>query len=180
MRAVSVFKMDSDQNGWAGVWSGEAPDALASPELYDGIRVKRLVAYAIDLIIIAVLLTVMWVIGIFFVAVTFGLLTPVLTLATALVPIAYHTALIGGPANATVGMRVMDLRVVAWNGNRPGYAQAALQTVLFYVSLTIATFLVLAISFFNPRGRCLHDLLAGTVTVNDLHLRRLATPERNT
>lgn len=176
MRAVSVPTADNNQNGWTRAWPDEAPDPLEAPELYDGIRVKRLVAYGIDLIIIAALLGLMWVIGIFFVAVTFGLLMPVLTVATALLPIAYHTALIGGPANATVGMRVMDLRVVAWNGHRPGYAQAALQTVLFYASITLATFLVLAVSFFNPRGRCLHDLLAGTVTVNDLYLRRLAAP----
>jgi uncharacterized RDD family membrane protein YckC len=175
MRAVSVSKMDNDGDGRTGAWSGEAPDALALPELYEGIRVKRMVAYAIDLIIVAVLLTALWFIGIFFVAISFGLLTPLLVLASALFPIAYHTALIGGPANATVGMRVMELRVVAWNGNRPGYAQAALQTVLFYLSVTMATFLVLAISLFNPRGRCLHDLLAGTVTVNDLPRRRLET-----
>ncbi len=177
MRAVSVTK-DDDQYGWGRAWSGEAPDALASPGLYDGIRVKRLAAYAIDFVIIAVLVTVLWVIGIFFVAVTFGLLAPVLTLATALVPLAYHTALVGGPANATVGMQVMNLRVVAWNGNRPGYAQAALQTALFYVSMAISILLVLAVPLFNPRGRCLHDYLAGTVTVNDLHLRRLAAPRR--
>jgi uncharacterized RDD family membrane protein YckC len=67
----------------------------------------------------------------------------------------------------------MDLRVVAWNGHRPGYAQAALQTVLFIASAAITNFLILGVSFFNPRGRCLHDLLAGTVTVNDPHLRRL-------
>ena len=175
MRAVSVSKAD-DPYEWPGAWPGGAPDALASPELYDGIRVKRSLAYVIDLIVIAVLLTLMWVVGSIFVAVTFGLLAPILIVATALLPIAYHTVLIGGPANATVGMRVMDLRVVAWNGNRAGYAQAALQTILFYVSLTIATFLILAISFFNRRGRCLHDLLAGTVTVNDLHLRRLRAP----
>ncbi len=178
MRAVSVAKTDDNDRGWQRAWSDEAPDALAAPELYDGIRVKRLAAYAIDLLIIAGLLVVIWVIGLFFVTITFGLLAPVLAVATAALPIAYHTVLIGGSANATVGMRVMDLRVVAWNGNRPGYAQAALQTLLFYVSLTIATFLVLAISFFNPRGRCLHDLLAGTVTVNDLHLRRLQAPGR--
>jgi uncharacterized RDD family membrane protein YckC len=180
VRAISNPKTANDQNEWARVWSDEAPDALDAPELYDGIRVKRLVAYAIDLLIIAGLLAVMWIVGMFFVAVTFGLLFPVMTVATALLPFAYHTALIGGPSNATVGMRVMDLRVVAWNGDRPGYAQAALQTVLFYASLAIATFLVLALSFFNPRGRCLHDLLAGTVTVNDLHLRRLAASRHNT
>ncbi len=171
MRAVTVTK---DNSGQRQAWSQAAPDPLEAPELYDGIRMKRLVAYAIDLIIISILLAGVWVVGMAFSVITLGLLYPVLAMALFILPFAYHTLLIGGASNATVGMRIMDLRVVAWNGNRPGYAQAALQTLLFYGSLTFATLLVLAVSFFNPRGRCLHDLLAGTVTVNDLHLRRLA------
>ncbi len=175
MRAV-LSPNDEIHHGRTRFWADTAPDPLAAPELYDGIRIKRLVAYAIDLIIIAVLLVAFWVVGSFFALITLGLLYPVLALAAFILPFAYHTLLIGGGANATVGMRIMDLRVVAWNGHRPGFAQAALQTFLFYASLAFATFLVLGISFFNSRGRCLHDLLAGTVTVNDLHLRRLQSP----
>lgn len=176
MRAVSMPK-DNSYQGRARAWADAAPDPLEAPELYDGIRVKRLVAYAIDLIIIAVLLVALWVVGSIFALITLGLLYPVLAVAAFILPFAYHTLLIGGGSNATVGMRIMDLRVVAWNGHRPGYAQAALQTFLFYASLAMATFLVLAFSFFNPRGRCLHDFVAGTVTVNDLHLRHLRAPE---
>ena len=175
MRAVSTTK-DDDYHSRPRAWPEAAPDPSEAPELYDGIRFKRLIAYAIDLIIITLLMVGLWVVGSFFAIITLGLLYPVLAAAAFVLPFAYHTLLIGGAANATVGMRMMDLRVVAWNGHSPSYAQAAMQTFLFYASLAFATFLVLAISLFNARGRCLHDLLAGTVTVNDLHLRRLRTP----
>jgi len=75
-----------------------------------------------------------------------------------------------------VGMRIMDLRVVAWNGHRPGYPQATFQILSFFGSISIATPLVPALSFFNARSRCLHDFLAGTVTINDLHLDQLQAP----
>lgn len=176
MRAISVPKLDGNRDNETKAWPNEAPDPLDAPELYDGIRVKRLIAYLIDISIIVCLWLALWVFGSVFALITLGLLFPVLSLAAFLLPFAYHTLLIGGASNATVGMRGMDLRVVAWNGHRPGYAQAALQTVLFIASAAITNFLILGVSFFNPRGRCLHDLLAGTVTVNDLHLRRLGAP----
>jgi len=175
VRAVSIPK-DNDDQGRTRAWDHEAPDPLEAPELYDGIRIKRLMAYIIDLVIISLLMIALWVVGSFFAVITLGLLYPVLVMAAFVLPFAYHTLLIGGASNATVGMRMMDLRVVAWNGHRPGYPQAALQVLLFFGSISFATPLVLALSFFNARGRCLHDLFAGTVTVNDLHLRRLKAP----
>jgi uncharacterized RDD family membrane protein YckC len=177
VRAVLSPK-DSDYHSQARAWAHEAPDPLEAPELYDGIRVKRLIAYGIDFIVISMLLVAVWVIGSFFAIITLGLLFPVLALAAFVLPFAYHILLIGGASNATLGMRIMDLRVVAWNGHRPGYPQAALQILLFFGSISIATPLVLALSFFNPRGRCLHDFLAGTVTVNNLHLARLWAPRQ--
>ena len=175
MRAVLSPK-DSDYHSHARAWADEAPDPLEAPELYDGIRVKRLIAYGIDFIIISLLLVAAWVIGSIFAIITLGLLFPVLVMAAFVLPFAYHILQLGGASNATVGMRIMNLRVVAWNGHRPGYPQAAFQILLFFGSISIATPLVLALSFFNARGRCLHDFLAGTVTINDLHLDRLRAP----
>ena len=139
MRAVSTTK-DDDYHSRPRAWPEAAPDPLEAPELYDGIRFKRLIAYAIDLIIITLLMVGLWVVGSFFAIITLGLLYPVLAAAAFVLPFAYHTLLIGGAANATVGMRMMDLRVVAWNGHSPSYAQAAMQTFLFYASLAFATF----------------------------------------
>ncbi|MBT4491167.1 MAG: RDD family protein [Rhodospirillaceae bacterium] len=179
MRAVSKSE-DNSSRPRARAWPETPPHPLEAPELYDGIRIKRLIAYAIDVVIISVSLVVFWAVGSFFLVISFGLLLPILALAAFLLPFTYHTLLIGGNGNATVGMRIMELRVVAWNGNSPSYAQAALQTFLFYASLAVATLLVLVVSFFNPRGRCLHDLLAGTVTINDLRLDRLSEQPEQT
>jgi uncharacterized RDD family membrane protein YckC len=81
------------------------------------------------------------------------------------VPLAYHTWLIGGPSSATVGMQIMGVEVRTWDGRRPGYVQAALQTVVFYTSVALTSWLILLVALFNPRRRCLHDFLCGTIVI---------------
>ncbi len=150
------------------VWSDAAPDPFAAAALYDGVRFRRVLAYCIDFLIICALIAAAWLIGSIFVVLTLGLLLGPLGVFTAILPLLYHTLLIGGERSATFGMRAMDIKVRAWNGNAPSMAQAALMTVMFYASLIFTNFLILLVALFNPRGRCLHDYLSGTVVVNDL------------
>jgi uncharacterized RDD family membrane protein YckC len=149
---------------------GDFIDPFTDEGLFDGIRSKRVLAYLIDIFIIAAAVIALWVVGSFAVVLTFGLAKPLLLLASALLPLAYHTLTIGGRRHATFGMRALDLRVVCWNGNNPDYFQAALQTVLFYFSLSVTSVLILLVSLFNDRGRCLHDYLSGCVVINDAGL----------
>lgn len=144
----------------------DAPDHLDDPELYEAIRIRRMIAYLIDIAALLVLGGALWLIGGVLGVLTLGLLTPLVGLATVLLPFAYHTWFIGGPGNATLGMKALDIRVIAWNGNDPSFVQAAIQTVLFYATLSIGGLLLLA-SLFSPRGRCLHDILCGTIVVNN-------------
>jgi len=65
-------------------------------------------------------------------------------------------------------MRLFDLQVSTWNGGKPGYLQALLQTAAFYVTVGLTSGLILIWALFNNRRRCLHDLLCGTV----VHRRR--------
>lgn len=141
--------------------------------LFDGIRSKRVLAYLIDVAIIVIAIVVLWFVGAFAVVLTLGLAKPLLVLATALLPLAYHTWTIGGPRHATFGMRALDLKVVCWNGNSPDYLQAALQTVVFYISISVTSVLILLVSLFNGRGRCLHDYLSGCLVINDFELPAL-------
>ncbi|MDE0941712.1 MAG: hypothetical protein OSB58_04650, partial [Alphaproteobacteria bacterium] len=76
---MSIDKIDKGHDHQ--FWAEEAPNALDAPELYDGIRIKRLMAYGIDLAIIVFLWLALWVFGSFFALITFGLLFPVLSLA---------------------------------------------------------------------------------------------------
>lgn len=140
------------------------PDPGVLPEAYRGILTARVLAFLTDLIVLAVVglgaIILFAILGIL----TFGLLWP----GGVLFPVlffAYFTASLGGKRSATPGMRWQGIEMRVWNGNRPGYVQAFVQTVLFYVTVSVLTVLVLLVPLFNGRRRCLHDFLSGSVFV---------------
>ncbi|MGE5502977.1 MAG: RDD family protein [Actinomycetota bacterium] len=150
---------------WADPWG--------HPEYYAGITVRRILAYALDGAIVLVLAGIVWIAFGILGVLSFGVLLPLHALAVALVPFLYHSLLISGPNSATLGMRAIGIRVVsidpaAVGDGRPTLIQAMIQTVSFYGSLALTGSLVLVVALFNPRRRTLHDLLAGTVVVNDI------------
>lgn len=134
---------------------------MSHPELFDGVMIRRIVAYLIDVVILSGTVLFLW----FLVVMTLGLLGPIAAFITPVIPLAYHSLLIGGPNSATIGMRMMGVEVRRLDGGRPELFQALLQTLLFYATLTL-TGLLLIVALFNDRRRCLHDWLSGTLTVN--------------
>jgi len=128
-------------------------------ESFDGIRMKRILAYIVDVVCIFFLgvaaTTVAAILGI----VSFGLLTPFLALALALVPLAYHTLTIGSSWNATVGMRIFDLEVRLKSSEQPDYMAALIHAAIFYFTMAVTSSLILLVSLFNARGRLLHDYI---------------------
>ena len=144
---------------------GDAFDPALNPEMFDGITFRRITAYVVDFLIISLLMfvamSVFWVLGIL----SFGVLSPFLVVLLPFIPLAYHTALIGGPDSATLGMRLFGIESRRIDGGYPGYLQAGLLTVAFYVSVGATGWLILLVALFNGRGRTLHDYLCGTVTI---------------
>lgn len=151
-------------------------DAWSHPEYFSAITVKRMIAYLLDILIVAILAVPVWFIGMLLTALSFGFLAPLHALALALLPLAYHITLLSGPRSATFGMRVMGVRMMSLSqesvtgGGRPTVFQAIIQIIAFYGSMALTGGLVLLVALFNSRRRTLHDWLAGTVVVNDLHL----------
>lgn len=148
-------------------WSPH-PGGRDDPEFFDGIVLRRIVAYAIDVTILLGITGFLWTL----VVLTLGLLWGVAAVLTPVIPLAYHTLLIGGRDSATLGMRVVGIEVRRLDGGRPDLAQAFLQTALFYASVAMTSTLILIVAFFNDRGRCLHDWLTGTVTVRTAAVER--------
>ncbi len=149
-----------------GEWVGGAPDPLTNPALYEGVVLKRVLAYLVDVVAIFVIMVVAWIVLGLMTMASFGLLLPLTVPGFPIVLLGYHTLLIGAGRSATLGMMVFNLEVRAWNGRRPTYAQAFLVTLVFYVSMAITSGLILVIALFNDRRRLLHDLLCGTVVVS--------------
>jgi uncharacterized RDD family membrane protein YckC len=132
-----------------------------------GVLGSRLFAWIGDIIILFILgwlvILLLSVLGI----VTFGatwLLIPIATIATAL---GYAALTIGGPRQATWGMRMAGLKVETANGNRPDGLAAAVHALLFYVAAgTVALWLIdIGCGFVRADRRLGHDLLTGLVVV---------------
>lgn len=90
----------------------------------------------------------------------------------------YYGSSLGGPHSATIGMRVMDLEMRTWYGAPSYFVLGAMHAVLFWVSLSIFTPLILLVGLFNGRRRLLHDMLLGTVIINNSMRAPVAQPSQ--
>jgi uncharacterized RDD family membrane protein YckC len=148
-----------------------APPAGSLAET-DGVLGRRFFAYLIDILVIFGLIALLAIAIFLFGIVTFtlgwwlyGLLFP------PVVAIIYNAVTIGGPAQSTVGMRMLGLRVAdAGSGGPVDKVTAAVHALLFY--LAAGTFVLLAIDVFigmmRPDRRLGHDLLTGVMLVRRL------------
>jgi uncharacterized RDD family membrane protein YckC len=163
-------------NSNGGAWrndGGVAPHAFdpwLQPELFRGVLTRRVIAFLIDLIVLSVPI----VLAILFIAV-FGIVTLglgwalfwLVSPASIIWALVYYGASLGGPHSATLGMRVMDLELRTWYG-APGYfVLGAMHAVLFWISISVLSPLVLLVGLFNGRRRLLHDVVLGTVVINN-------------
>jgi uncharacterized RDD family membrane protein YckC len=146
-----------------------AYDPAVSPELFDGVLARRIVAFIIDVIIIAIPLIAASAFILVFGLFTFGLgwaLFWLLSPASVIWALAYYGMTLGGPASATIGMRAMEIEMRTWYGAPAYFLLGAVHAVVFWVSVSVLTPFILLIGFFNPRRRLLHDMLVGTILIN--------------
>ncbi|MZR31072.1 RDD family protein [Sneathiella litorea] len=136
---------------------------IFNPDDYESIRLRRIFAYAIDVLCIAVISVAAAFAATLIGVITLGVLTPLLVLILAAIPLIYHTLLVGGPGNATIGMRFMNIRMERMDGGAPDYLVALIHAAIFYFTLAATSSLILLVSLFNPRGRLLQDYLVNTV-----------------
>jgi uncharacterized RDD family membrane protein YckC len=147
-----------------------AYDPDVNPELFEGVLARRVVAFVVDLIIIALPLIAASMFIFVFGLVTFGLgwaLFWLLSPASVIWALFYYGMTLGSPASATLGMRAMEIEMRTWYG-APSYAVlGAVHVIVYWVSVSVLTPLILVVGFFNSRKRLLHDMLVGTVIINN-------------
>ena len=145
---------------------GAIHDPLVHPRLYEGVALRRMLAFFLDMILVGILIFVASIAAIVLSIVSLGLLAiPAVVFGTVVIGVLYDVFTIGGPASATPGMRAFGLKVISWSGGRPDTFQAFLMSALFWAVHGITGWLAVVVVFFNPRWRAAHDFLAGTVVV---------------
>src|SRR5947207_286447 len=147
-----------------------AYDPVTNPELFEGVLARRVVAFLIDVVIIVIPVLFATMFVLVFGLITFGLgwvlFWPLLTPAAVIWAICYYGMTFGSPASATIGMRAMDLEMRTWYGTPVYFVLGAVHAVVFWVTVTMLSPLIVLIGFFNDRRRLLHDILVGTVVIN--------------
>ncbi len=153
-------------------------DPLVYPALFEGVRTRRIFAFFIDVIAIAIL-TVMASVVIFFLGIfTLGLAWFFYAFLGQAVALLYAAFTLGGPNAATPGMRAMGLEMRLWYGGRPYPLLAAMHTLLFWFSVSLLTPFILLVSLFTDRKQLLHDLVLGTLVMNTDALREMSSYPR--
>jgi uncharacterized RDD family membrane protein YckC len=147
-----------------------AYDPVTQPELFAGVLERRVVAFLIDVIVIAVPLALFAVFIVVFGLVTLGLgfflffiYGPICVVWALL----YYGMTLGSPASATLGMRMMELEMRTWYGAPCYFLLGAVHAVVFWLSVSFLTPFVLLVGLFNARKRLLHDIVLGTVVINN-------------
>jgi uncharacterized RDD family membrane protein YckC len=144
-------------------------DPEVRPDLFRGVLSRRFFAFLIDLIVLSVPIILGVIVIALFGIVTLGLgwlLFWLVSPLSVIWAVLYYGLSLGGPHSATVGMRVMDLELRTWTGERGYFLLGAAHAVLYWISVSLLTPFIVLVGLFNRRRQLLHDLALGTVIVN--------------
>jgi uncharacterized RDD family membrane protein YckC len=175
--------VDSNQQraGFSFDVKPHAYDPAISPELFEGVLARRMIAFCIDVAVISIpiVLAALFIVVFGILTLGFGFFLFFLLSPGAMIwALAYYAMMFASPKSATIGMRVMDLEMRTWYG-APAYALlGAIHAIAFWISVSALTPLVLLVGLFNTRGRLLHDMLVGTVVINNPARATLLAPPR--
>lgn len=140
------------------------PDRYNDWRLFEGVRTRRILAFLIDyamvIFLIVISVPVIFLLGF----ATFGAAWLLYTILAPLVALTYIGWTVGGPAQATIGMRLAGIRLERYDGRRIDFITAVVHAVLFWASAAIFAPLLLAPLFLEHK-RTLHDLALGIVAV---------------
>ena len=136
---------------------------LDDARAYDGVRTRRILACLIDYLIVGLLTIPFAILVLILGLLTLGLGWMLFTVLVPAVAILYIWNTLGGKDQATVGMKMMDIRLDRLDGAPIDGMTAVVHSVLFWAGNVVLTPLVLLVTLFSDRKRTLHDLLLGTV-----------------
>ena len=160
-----------------------AYDPMTNPELFEGVLARRCIAFLIDVVIIFIPVLFAVIFIFIFGVITLGLgwaLYWLLSPATVVWAIVYYGLTFGSPASATIGMRIMDIEMRTWYGAPCYFVLGAVHAIVFWLTVSFLTPFIVLVAFFNHRRRLLHDMLVGTIVINNparaQALRPIAAP----
>ena len=87
-----------------------------------------------------------------------------------LLGIAYYASLQSSKWQATIGKKLLKIKVTTMEGRRIGFIRATVRYIVMF-GLSSIFFIGYLLALFTPRRQALHDLIARTVVVKDTHFK---------
>ena len=143
------------------------PDPERDRQFYEGVPLRRVVAFLIDAVIILVILGAVSVAGVLLGILTFGLALPLVSLLLLTAGFIYRWLMLT-QYSATVGMMATGIELRRADGDPADPMTAFVHTGGLYVSLAMTLLLLAsaATMFVTPHQRTLHDMILGAVVIN--------------
>ncbi len=138
---------------------------VIDPARLDGVRTRRILAFLVDYAIVLLLCVpaavIVAIVGIF----TLGLLWLIFPVLGLVVALLYVGMTMGGPAQATIGMRMFAIRIQHDDGTTIDRITAIVHAIIFWVAHVTLTPILLIVSLFSTNKKLIQDILLGTVIV---------------
>lgn len=148
------------------------PDPGTAPELFEGVLMRRVIAFFIDAAILTLVVGAAALVGTILGVFTLGLGFLAMPLVLLGSVVLYYGGTLGSSRRATIGMQVMDI-VLTPTRNAPldGW-KAFAHPLIFWISCWVLAPLLLLVALFTPRRQLLHDLILGTLMVRRSPMER--------
>ena len=130
-----------------------------------GTIARRVLAFVIDYLILGVALLVAYFVVAVVGLLTFGVGWLLFLVLTPAIIGAYIAFSLGGPDQATPGMKLLNVHLKRDDGKPVDPLFAIVYAVLFWALVTVLTPFSLLIVLFTERKRTLHDILLGATVV---------------
>lgn len=141
------------------------PARLDDLRTYEGVLSRRIMAFIIDYMLVALISVPVAILVFLLGIVTLGLAWFLFSILFPGVALIYVWNTLGGPSQATLGMRAMNIRLERIDGVPVDGLMAIVHTILFWAGNVFLTPLILLATLFLSRKRTVHDLLLGTVVI---------------
>jgi len=151
--------------------SMDLPDPRTSPELFDGVLTRRVMAYLVDLVIISAVSLALFLLTIVAGFLTLGLAWLSLPLIAPVAVFLYYVVTLGSARRATVGMQVFDLVLTPVSGPPLEGWKALIHPFVFWVTIWLFWPLLL-VGLFSQRRQLIHDMITGTLMLRRSPMER--------
>ncbi len=126
------------------------PDPQSAPELFDGVLVRRVLGYIVDLAMLIAVASIIGMVGLVLGFFTFGLAWVALPVIIPIAILAYYAATLGSPMRATIGMAMMDIVLTPTRGIPLDGWRVLIHPVVFWITVWIAWPISLAFRAVHP------------------------------